>query len=60
MAERDVRYVVIHTRGPDQAGIQEHLKHFRGLLEKGILALGGPGRIQPCGAACFGSKYARG
>lgn len=26
----------------DQAGIQEHLKHFRGLLEKGILALGGP------------------
>lgn len=51
MAERDVRYVVIHTRGsawrPDlpfaeQAGIQDHIEHYRGMLENGILALGGP------------------
>ena len=48
---RDVRYVVIHTPGPkwlpgkgmfEQPGLQEHVEHYRKLLEAGKLSLGGP------------------
>jgi len=48
---RDIRYVVVHTPGPawragapafEQPGIQQHVAHFRRLLENGKLALGGP------------------
>jgi hypothetical protein len=46
-----MRYVVIHTPGPswlpgtdmfEQPGLQDHVAHYRKLLEAGKLALGGP------------------
>ena len=48
---RDVRYVVQHSPGPqwdkskssfEQAGMQEHINHYRKLLQDGKLELGGP------------------
>ena len=48
---RDVRYVIVHAPGPkwkvglplfEQDGVQEHIAHFRKLLEAGKLQLGGP------------------
>lgn len=48
---RDVRFVVIHTPGPqwlhgrgvfEQPGLQEHVAHYRKLMDAGKLALGGP------------------
>lgn len=48
---RDVRYVVFHTAGPkwvhgkgpfEQEGLQDHVAHYRKLLEAGQLAMGGP------------------
>jgi uncharacterized protein YciI len=48
---RDVRYVVFHHPGPswlpgksmfEQAGVREHVEHYRKLLLAGKLALGGP------------------
>jgi uncharacterized protein YciI len=48
---RDIRFVVIHTPGPDwqagmppfeQRGIAQHIEHFRTLLESGKLEMGGP------------------
>lgn len=48
---KDVRYVILHSAGPswqldksmfEQAGVQEHVAHYRKLLEAGKLALGGP------------------
>ena len=48
---RDVRYVIVHAPGPaweaglpfsEQAGVQDHLAHFRSLLAAGKLHLGGP------------------
>jgi uncharacterized protein YciI len=48
---RDIRYVVFHTPGPrwqqgkamfEQEGLQEHVAHYRKLLDSGKLALGGP------------------
>ena len=48
---RDIRYVVLHAPGPrwepgknlfDQAGVKEHAEHYRKLLAKGKLSLGGP------------------
>jgi uncharacterized protein YciI len=47
----DVRFVVIHSPGPrwqpgrpvfQQAGVQEHVEHYRRLLADGKLELGGP------------------
>jgi len=49
--QRDVRFVVVHTPGPkwdsskslfEQVGIQDHIDHYRKLLEQGKLELGGP------------------
>ena len=48
---RDVRYVVLHNPGPqwdkakgpfEQPGLQEHINHYRKLLQDGKLELGGP------------------
>jgi len=48
---KDIRHVVIHSPGPnwdhglpvfEQDGLQEHIEHFRQLLEAGKLAMGGP------------------
>jgi uncharacterized protein YciI len=48
---RDIRFVVIHTPGPgwqagpppfEQRGIAQHVEHFRTLLERGKLEMGGP------------------
>jgi uncharacterized protein YciI len=48
---KDIRFVVIHLPGPkwvpgkslfEQAGVREHVEHYRKLLEEGKLALGGP------------------
>ncbi len=48
---RDVRFVVIHRPGPQwqpglpisaQAGVQDHVAHYRNLLEAGQLDFGGP------------------
>ena len=48
---RDIRFVVIHTRGPqwqdgvpalEQRGIARHIEHFRTLLDSGKLEMGGP------------------
>ena len=48
---RDVRHVILHTPCPawiagkspfEQPGIQEHVAHYRQLLQQGKLALGGP------------------
>jgi uncharacterized protein YciI len=48
---RDIRFVVIHTRGPqwqdgvpalEQRGIAQHVEHFRALLDSGKLEMGGP------------------
>ncbi len=47
----DIRYVVIHSPGPawktgrpifEQAGVGEHIDHFRQLLDDGRLEMGGP------------------
>ena len=61
---RDIRYVVIHTPGPqwqagvplfEQRGIVQHIEHFRALLDSGKLEMGGPfldpaagGMMIPC------------
>jgi uncharacterized protein YciI len=48
---RDVRFVVIHKPGPawkagvpafEQAGLAQHVEHFRTLLAAGKLTIGGP------------------
>ncbi len=48
---RDVRYLIVHAPSPkwqpglpffEQVGIQEHIGHFRKLLEAGKLELEGP------------------
>lgn len=48
---RDVRYVVVHSPGPnwkpgvpffEQAGVRQHVDHYRKLLDQGKLDLGGP------------------
>jgi uncharacterized protein YciI len=48
---KDVRFVVLHSPGPkwlpgkilfEQAGVREHVEHYRKFLEAGKLALGGP------------------
>jgi uncharacterized protein YciI len=48
---KDVRFVVLHTPGPnwqlgktlfEQPGVREHVEHYRQFLEAGKLALGGP------------------
>jgi len=48
---RDIRYVVVHTPGPnwkpgvpvfEQPGLAQHVEHYRKLLAGGKLALGGP------------------
>jgi uncharacterized protein YciI len=48
---KDVRWVVFHAPGPawlagrtlfEQPGVSEHVEHYRGLLEAGKLAFGGP------------------
>jgi uncharacterized protein YciI len=48
---KDVRFVVLHTPGPnwipgktlfDQPGVREHVEHYKKFLEAGKLALGGP------------------
>jgi len=48
---RAVRFVVIHKPGPswkpgtpafEQAGLQQHVEHFRKLLDAGKLTMGGP------------------
>jgi len=48
---RDVRYAVFHRPGPnwqpgkslfEQPGLQDHIAHYRQLLQAGKLALGGP------------------
>jgi len=48
---RDVRFVIVHSPGPkwkpdtpiiDQEGVQAHMEHYRALLDRGMLALGGP------------------
>lgn len=48
---RDVRHVIQHSPGPqwdkskspfEQAGMQEHIDHYRKLLQAGKLELGGP------------------
>jgi uncharacterized protein YciI len=48
---KGVRFVVIHKPGPnwkpgipalEQAGLQQHVEHFRKLLDAGQLAMGGP------------------
>lgn len=48
---KDIRFVVLHHPGPqwqagkpifEQAGVQEHVAHYRQLLDAGKLALGGP------------------
>ena len=48
---KDIRHVIVHRPGPnwvagkslfEQAGVQEHVGHFRQLLADGKLALGGP------------------
>ena len=48
---RDVRFVVFHRPGPAwqkgvpipaQAGVQDHIGHYRKLLEAGKLDFGGP------------------
>lgn len=47
----DVRFVIVHKPGPawkpgipvfEQAGLQQHVDHYRAALEAGRLALGGP------------------
>jgi len=48
---KDVRYVILHRPAPtwkldksmfEQIGVQEHVAHYRKLLEAGKLELGGP------------------
>lgn len=48
---KDIRFVVFHTPGPrwqkgkgmfEQEGLQDHVAHYRKLLEAGQLELGGP------------------
>jgi uncharacterized protein YciI len=48
---KDVRYVIMHTPGPkwqpgkpifEQAGVREHIEHYRRLQTEGKLVLGGP------------------
>lgn len=48
---KDIRFVVFHTAGPgwlpgktlfEQAGVMEHVGHYKTLLDAGKLALGGP------------------
>jgi uncharacterized protein YciI len=48
---RDVRWIVFHFPGPawqpgqsffEQAGVREHVDHYRKLLSAGKLAMGGP------------------
>lgn len=48
---RDIRYLIVHSPGPkwqagrpifEQAGVQEHIAHFRQLLDDGRLLMGGP------------------
>jgi len=48
---KDIRYVILHSPGPawqldksmlEQPGVQEHVAHYRELLQAGKLALGGP------------------
>lgn len=51
VAGPDIRAVVFHAPGPtwaagvpfrEQAGVQAHIEHYRGLLASNTLALGGP------------------
>lgn len=48
---KDIRFVVFHTPGPnwqrgksmfEQVGLQDHVAHYRKLLDGGQLVLGGP------------------
>jgi len=48
---KDIRFVVFHSPGPkwqpgktlfEQAGVREHVEHYRKFLEAGRLAFGGP------------------
>lgn len=48
---KDIRFVVLHSPGPrwqkgkgmfEQEGLQDHVAHYRQLLEAGKLELGGP------------------
>lgn len=48
---QDIRHVVFHRPGPqwlagksmfEQPGLQQHVEHYRKLLELGKLSLGGP------------------
>jgi len=48
---KDIRNVVFHKPGPkwdhtksffDQEGLEGHIAHYRELLQKGKLAMGGP------------------
>ena len=48
---KDIRYVILHSPGPawepgknqfDQAGVREHVEHYRKLLAEGKLEMGGP------------------
>jgi uncharacterized protein YciI len=48
---KDIRFVVIHTQGPnwkpgvpafEQPGLQQHVEHYRKLLDSGKLTMGGP------------------
>jgi uncharacterized protein YciI len=48
---KDIRYVIVHSPGPnwmpgksmfEQVGLQEHVEHYRKLLDAGKLVLGGP------------------
>lgn len=51
MSSRDIRFVVLHTPGPnwkpektlfEQRGVREHVEHYRKLLALGKLQMGGP------------------
>jgi len=48
---KDIRFVVVHKPGPnwktgvppfEQDGLQQHVEHYRALLARGKLAMGGP------------------
>ena len=48
---KDIRYVVLHTPGPnwepgknlfEQVGVKEHAEHYGKLLSEGKLSFGGP------------------
>ena len=60
-----VRYVVFHRPGPkwkpgvdfrEQAGVGEHVRHYRLLHEQGKLELGGPFLLQNAGGMMVATK----